>query len=77
MEDILKQYSFFSQIEWSLNRFSKAKSAYLAEKTPLHLAEMQMAYENIYSDLKSQWVYGKIQESEFWRLVNVLKEGVD
>ena len=70
--ETFKKYDLPKQTWEDLDIFLRAK------KLDLETGEddlLKFKFDMIYTDLKSNWVSGRISEADFWKLVGLLREG--
>lgn len=75
-DELREYYKKFDEQQFidELEDFLTARQKYLKDQTPQKCVEMQMAFDKIYVSTKSLWVYGLINEDDFWRLKEELQD---
>ena len=75
-DELREYYKKFDEQQFidELEDFLTARQKYLKDQIPQKCVEMLMAFDKIYVSTKSLWVYGVINEDDFWRLKEELQD---
>lgn len=70
------QYNLITTIYIELENFLNAKDEYIKKENHENYGRMLMLYDMVYTSLKSEMSYGRINMDDFRYLTELLKEGL-